>query len=104
MLVIWICGNPATPALIPFGEMLEPEVAPLLLPVPLTALFAAVLEVLLDALLEVLLDALLATTMEEIGELSSSATATDGVETEAVEDGAIVEAAELAEAAPAGPL
>ena len=76
--------------------MLELEVAPLLLPVPLTALFAAMLEVLLDALP--------ATTMEEIGELSSSATATDGVETEAVEDGAIVEAAELAEAAPAGPL
>lgn len=95
MLVIWICGNPATPALIPFGEMLELEVAPLLLPVPLTALFAAVLEVLLDALP--------ATTMEEIGELSSSATATDGVETEAVEDGAI-EAVELAEAVPAGPL
>lgn len=48
--------------------MLEVEVAAVSLPV-----------------LEVLLEALLATTGEELGELSSSATATDAVELEAVE-------------------
>ncbi len=36
MLVIWIFGKPATPALIPFGVMLEVVDPPLILLVPLT--------------------------------------------------------------------
>ena len=77
MLVIWICGNPATPALIPFGVMLELEASTLLLPVSLTALLGAVLEELLDALL--------AATGDGPVEALSSTTATDWVEVGAIE-------------------
>ena len=73
-------GNPPRPALFPFGVRLELEVE------PLTALLGTVPEVPLGALL--------AGTEEVLGELSSSATATDGVEVGAVE------AVELRETAP----
>lgn len=80
--------------MIPFGVMLELEVAPLLLLVPFTALLKAVLEVLLDALL--------AMTGEAIGEPLSSATATDGVEVGAIGTAELDEAVELGETAPGG--
>ena len=72
LFVIWIFGNPARPALIPFGVIPELEDAPLLLVVSLAVLCAA--------LTVLLLDALLAVTGEELGEPSRSFTATDGVE------------------------
>lgn len=86
-----ISGNPATPAFIPFGVRLELAVAPLLPSVPV------LLPVLATAVLEVLLDALLAATGEALGELSSSATAMDGIEVGAVK------AVELDDTAPGGP-
>ena len=73
-------GNPPRPALFPFGVRLEVEVD------PLTALLGAVPEVPLGTLL--------AATEEGLGELSSPATVTDGVEVGAVE------AAELRETSP----
>lgn len=73
-------GNPPRPALFPFGVRLEVEVESL--------------TVLLGAVPEVSLRAVLAATEEGLGELSSSATATDGVEVGAVE------AVELKETAP----
>lgn len=81
--------NPATPAFLLPGVMLELEVSSLVLEVPLTALLGAVPETLLEALLPA--------TGEESPELSSSVTATV-----AVADGA-VEAEELSETAPGGP-
>ena len=64
-------GNPPRPALFPCGVRLEVEVEPV--------------AALLGAVPEVPLGALLAGTEEELGELSSSATATDGVEVGAIE-------------------
>lgn len=83
-------GNPATPAFFPLGVILELEVESLLLPVLLTALLGAVSEMLLETVLPA--------TGEGSGELSRSTTATA-----AVADGAI-EAVELGETAPGGPL
>lgn len=74
--------------------ILELEVAPLLLPVPLSILFEAVLEVLLDARL--------AMTGEATGDPMSSATATDGVAVGAIGTAELDEAVELGETAPGG--
>lgn len=84
-------GNPATPALFPFGVILELEIAPLSL----------VEEV--AAVLEALLEALPATTGEGSGELTSAATATDGIEVGAIEAVELDEAVGLGEIAPGGP-
>ena len=84
-------GNPATPALFPFGVILELEIAPL----PLVEEVAAVLEALLEALP--------ATTGEGSGELTSAATATDGIEVGAIEAVELGEAVGLGAIAPGGP-